>query len=557
MHLPVPNVSGWMHRAFVLRLQIERALDAWVDATWPDAAVAADTTIVLYNEVDAGLGDVAYVSKLLKLLRARLPQATLVLASTGVAKQERFGRPEGVTLMGVEDFAARDDLRHPTLVISAPGNFDHCRSAPGVLAALKVDPATPFLYLSEYGSLRYLKNDVLKAHVPALEAFLEAYTDELGAAAGADPDALGHRASTGDILHAPEDGPPVAIGSILDGLLADRADNPLRDWVGSPLIAFRPCGLDVGEIGVHVDRALLAEAEALRATQPEPGQALSAARRAKLAALEHGHLRARLEASDPRTALYAGYCTSGYDLFLDYVSILEARGDRDVDLVLPTPRTPEMLRDAFITDSLRDRLASRGVGRVVFHGYDESALVLTDPRCTTLTADVSPDGAGKTLNVISYYPLPHRDMRRLLLASEPPTVVSGDQSFSDAISADKAILYAEPVYCQAWHIDALLALSGRVAPEMQTVIRFGTRSVWSEDGYDAIVEILSRPDALAPFLALAAEVRRSHDANAPLVAAVKRTLLSHADPAVRAAVLDRVTRGNAAFRAVSGWTVDD
>ena len=550
MHIPVPNVSGWMHRAFVLRLQVERALDAWADATWPDAAVSAGATIVVYNEVDAGLGDVAYVSKLLKLLRARLPQASLVLASTGVPKQERFGRPEGVTLVSVEDFAAREDLRRPTLVISAPGNFDHCRNAADVRAALKVNPSTPFLYLSEYGSLRYLKNDVLKARVPALEAFLEAFTDEVGAAAGADPEALGHRGSTGDILHAPEDGSPVTIGNILDGLFSDRADNPLRDWISRPLLDFRPCGLDVGEIGIHIDRALLAEAESLQSASSAP------ARQAKVAELEHVHLRDHLTAADARTALYAGYATSGYDLFLDYVSILENGGDRDVNLVLPTPRTPEMLRDAFITDSLVVRLASRGVGRVVFHGYDESALVLTAPRRTTVTADITPDGAGKVLNVISFYPLPHRDMRRLLLASEPPTVVSGDQSFSDAISADKTILYAEPVYCQAWHIDALLALAGRVAPEMQAVIRFGTRSVWSEDGYDAIVDLLARPDALAPFHALAAEVRASHDANGALVAAVKRTLLTHADPTIRAAVADLLTRGNAAFRASSGWSAE-
>ena len=250
MHVPVPSVSGWMHRAFVLRLQVERALDAWVDARWPDAAVESATTIVLYNEVDAGLGDVAYASKLLKLLRARLPQATLILASTGVAKQERFGRPDGVTLLSVEDFAARQDRLSPTLVISAPGNFDHCRRAHDVRAALRVDPETPFLYLSEYGSLRYLKNDVLKARVAALEAYLEAFTDERGAASGADPDALGHRGSTGDILFAPADGAPVKIGNIVEALFDDRPDNPLRDWVSSPLLDFRPCGLDVDVRGI-------------------------------------------------------------------------------------------------------------------------------------------------------------------------------------------------------------------------------------------------------------------------------------------------------------------
>ena len=544
LHIPIPNVSGWIHRAYVLRQQLESA----IDLTFEDATIPAGTSIVLYNDVDAGLGDIAFATKLLRLLRAAMPACELILASTGRAKQERFGRPEGVTLYGVDEFARLTTHRTPTLVISAPGNFDHCRSREAVLAALAVDPATPFVYLSEYGSLRYLRNDAFKGLMPALEAFVETYMDEAAQKAGVSPDDLGHRASTGDILCAEDGKRPYPIGHILDGLVADRPDNPLRAFMAQPLLAARACGLDVGEVGIHIDEALTAQALEV---ERDP-----AARATQLAAIEHPALSAHLghvARTAPDAALYAGYATSGYDLFLDYVSILEGRRTRDVDLILPTPRTPDELHAAFVNDALVARLRTRGVATLTFLGYAQAGLVPADATPVTVTTPIAP--SGKHLRVVSFFPLPYRDMRRLLLSAEPATVVSGDQSFSDAVSANKAILYTEPVYCQAYHVDAVAAIASRIAPDIQTLLAFGMRSIWSEEGYDAIIRILSAEGAMAPFHAFDAEVRAHHNANRALVAIVKRQLLSYADPAVATRVGAAIQTALRDFTAATGFTL--
>ncbi len=548
LHIPIPSVSGWIHRAYVLRQQLESA----IDLTFEDAAIPAGTSIVLYNEVDAGLGDIAFATKLLRLLHQAMPACELILASTGRAKQERFGRPEGVALYGVDEFAKLQTHRTPTLVISAPGNFDHCRSREAVLAALAVSPATPFVYLSEYGSLRYLRNDAFKGLMPPLEAFVDTYMDEAARTAGVSPDDLGHRASTGDILCAEDGKRPYPIGHILEGLVSERADNPLRAFMAQPLLAARACGLDVGEVGIHIDEALTAQALEI---ERDP-----AARAAQLAAIEHPALGAHLRqvaSTTPDAALYAGYATSGYDLFLDYVSIMESGSGRshtrDVDLVLPTPRTPQELHDAFVNDALVARLRSRGVASLTFLGYAQAGLVPADATPVTVTTPIAP--SGKHLRVVSFFPLPYRDMRRLLLAAEPPTVVSGDQSFSDAVSANKAILYTEPVYCQAYHVDAVAAIAARIAPDIQTVLTFGMRSIWSEEGYDAIIRILSAPDAMATFRAFDAEVRAHHNANRALVAIVKRQILSHADPAVAARVGATIQTAIRDFTAAVGFTL--
>lgn len=544
LHIPIPNVSGWIHRAYVLRQQLETALDG----AFEDAPVPAGTSIVLYNEVDAGLGDIAFATKLLRLLHAAMPTCELILASTGLAKQERFGRPEGVTIYGVDEFAKLTTHRTPTLVISAPGNFDHCRSREAVLAALAVDPATPFVYLAEYGSLRYLRNDDFKGLMPALDAFVETYMDEVAQKAGVSSDDIGHRASTGDILCAEDGKRPYPIGNILEGLVSLRPDNPLRDFMTQPLLAARGCGLDVGEVGIHIDEALTAEALEI---ERDP-----AARAAQVAAIEHPVLGAHLRhvaSTTPDAALYAGYARTGYDRFLDYVSITESGATRDVELILPIPRTPQELHDAFVNDALVARLRTRGVGTLTFLGYTEAGLVPADPTPVSVTTTIAP--SGKHLRVVSFFPLPYRDMRRLLLATEPATLVSGDQSFSDAISANKAILYIEPVYCQAYHVDAVAAIASRVAPDAQTLLAFGMRSIWSEEGYDAIIRILSAPDAMAPFRAFGAEVRAHHNANRPLTAIVKRQLLSHADPAVAARVAAQIHAAIRDFTVAEGFTL--
>jgi hypothetical protein len=532
-----------MHRAFVQRMLVEYA----IDLHFSEFHIANPATLVLYNEVDAGFGDISFALKLLKLMKRDLPNCELILVSTGVEKMQRIGRPEGVTIYSVEDFAKLEAHRRPTLVISAPGNFDHCRSGPEVLDALGVEADTPFVYLSQYGSLRYLRNDALKGRVGALEAFLEATMDKAAEARGVAPDLLGHRASTGDILRVEEGRKPEIIGNILDDLVSERADNPLRDFMADPLIGYRACGLDIGEVGILIDEDL---AEAARTMSPEQ-------RRAELAAIEQPFLRDHLrtlEGLRSDIGIYAGYSRTGYTNFLDYISLLETASSRDIEIIMPVPHTPAMLCERFVDEGLATRMKSRGVGKVMFLGFDEAAFVQTQPTPTTVELRIAE--AGKTLRVVSFYPLPHRDMRRLLLAAEPPTITSGDQSFGDAISAGKVILYIEPVYCQGYHVDGVLALASKLTPAVDKVLRFGTKPVWSEDGYDEIVNILTAPGTPQEFLKFAHHVRDHYNANRPLIAALKRHLLTHADPAVRERVRAALSAGLATYSTADGFEVN-
>jgi hypothetical protein len=402
----------------------------------------------------------------------------------------------------------------PQLVISAPGIFDHCRSAASVLNTLHLPLETPFLFLAEYGSIRQLRDDAFKSLEPQFDAFIDSYLDRVAAEVGVEPDVIGHRPKTGEIVVV-GDGQTRVVGNLALGLLGALPGAPLRAWVLDPCLAARSCGIEAGELGVHLDDGLLARAREL-AEDP-------AMRQAELAQLADAELRVALQ-DDPDSGKYLGYGHSGAETFLDYVALLEQRHSRSIDVVMPTSRSPEQLAAVELGLALRERLRGRGIGVMEILGGD--------PRQPA--AQVSPVrlelGPGKRLRVFVHYPLCHEDMRRLLLATEPATMVSGDQSFSDAVSARKAVVYIEPVYCQTWHMDAVCALADRVAPPARTVLAFGMQYEWSEQGYGPVAEILSGPDPMAPFLAMNDAIWANHNLNPAVMAMVRRQLATAAHP---------------------------
>ena len=514
----------YLDRLFVLRHLVGTELDR----CFAGAAPPAGKTVLVWNEVDAGLGDIAFVTKLMRLLRRAMPELGIVLVSTGPDKQRRFGLDEAITMYGADEYPRRATPaeRRPDLVLSAPGIFDHCRKKALVCERLGLDDALPFLYVAEYGSLLQLRDDAFRPLMAALEGFVDTYLDEVAAAQGVAADEIGHHARTGAVV-VPDERGFRTVDHLTRGLTASRADNPLYPWLTRALLDARSCGLELGEMGIHVDEELRAAANA-----PEAGRSLS--RLEHLDQIADRPLRELLLGDrsiaryDRETALYAAYAYAGIELFIDYVAVLQEGASRDIDLVLPTARTPERTEQDFFTDELVGRLERAGVGEVEIVGNAEEDRPLGELAARRLSWT-----KGKRLRLITRFPLPYRDMRILLQAAERPTMVSGDQSFSDAVSAGKEILVVEPVYCQTYHLDAVLDLAERVSPDLREVLSFGMQVRRSASSYERIRGILRTPDLPARFARFDREIQSHHNANEALVSLVKRTLLTHARPDLR------------------------
>jgi hypothetical protein len=96
----------------------------------------------------------------------------------------------------------------------------------------------------------------------------------------------------------------------------------------------------------------------------------------------------------------------------------------------------------------------------------------------------------------------------------------------------KAVLYLEPVYCQTYHLDAVLALAGRVAPAAHEVLNFGMQYSFDEARYPGVQARLGAPSLYDEYRALNATIQADHDCGPALIALINRALWTHRSPAV-------------------------
>jgi hypothetical protein len=525
----VPVGGPWLHRIFVLRQLLEARVDAALAGPWP-----AGGRIVFYNEVDAGLGDVAFMTKLLRRLAPEALGTELTLVTTGLDKQRRFTLPPGVVVIPIEDAVGHPAVGPCDLVVSAPGIFDHCRSRSAVLDALGLPAGTPFLYLAEYGSIRQLRDDAFKGHLAAIEVAQDGWVETLARAHGVDPDDTGFHPRTGAVVHVGEVGKRV-IGDLGARFFdPESPENPLAGWMGSGRLEARSCGLEAGELGLHIEGDLVAEASVV------PRAPESHARR-----LGHPVVAARVqEALAAGTAIYQGYAHSGHVLFHDMLSARERDTGRDVLAVIPDARGAGRILSEDFPEPLRAHLARRGFGGVRVTGRRDD-----DPgELATVEATW---GEGRRWEVLSAYPLSHADMLRLMLLSEAPTMVSGDQSFSDAVSARKAIWLVEPVYCQTWHLDAVCRLAAEISPRLEALLQVGLRFAWRPEALSGLEEgLATEGQALVrDAVALSDRVIADHAAGGPVLAALGRAFrLARGDAGLAARSERLVAHGLAALR---------
>jgi len=221
-------------------------------------------------------------------------------------------------------------------------------------------------------------------------------------------------------------------------------------------------------------------------------------------------------------SLYVGYAYEGLAIFVDHISILEDGCDRRLDVVVPHRAEVAELVETTFDEAAIERLRGRGIGRVqITRGPGEEAEISLGP--------------GKTLRLITRYPIPNADLRRLHQAAQPATMVSGDQSFSEAVSGGKAVLYLEPVYCQTYHLDAVLDLAGRVAPPVREVLDFGMQYQRDAGRYPAIEAHLASPALHEAYRVLNTTIQRDHDCGPGLVDLLTRALWTLRVPAVATA----------------------
>ena len=100
--LPLPDGYRWLDQLFILRHQV----DARLDHLFADARLPEGLELTVFNEADAGFGDVAFATRLLELLAAQAPGLERTLVSSRPDKQRLFGLPSEVTLHAFDAFEA-------------------------------------------------------------------------------------------------------------------------------------------------------------------------------------------------------------------------------------------------------------------------------------------------------------------------------------------------------------------------------------------------------------------------------------------------------------------
>lgn len=138
------------------------------------------------------------------------------------------------------------------------------------------------------------------------------------------------------------------------------------------------------------------------------------------------------EQFDTSDRLYLGYVreTIAAQSFIKAVLSLNQTNAKNLVIVLPGNTVNEYA----ISSTLNTALQSKDIQDIQLEFYNHHN------HTSTILKSYALNSSGKTLRIItgSFY---HADLKKILLASEKETVVTGDQSLSEAISANKNWFY--------------------------------------------------------------------------------------------------------------------
>lgn len=481
--------DGSDHRADVL---LPRFLAlAHLDAQYVDAPLPPGLALTFFNHGGAGFGDIAFAWKATRILTSHAPELRVTLVTTNEEKTRAFDFGD-VPILPEERFAqdASARVRSPDLWLAAPTLYDGYEFEATDFARFPVGADVPYLFISEYGQIRYLRK-VMEDGVSSLcDRAEDTCFDAFEATYGEGN--VGFDTRDQSVLAFAPDGSHEKVGNFRQALAADSA---LRGLLTNPRLRMYPCGLEAGELGILIDDRLGAD----------DGYATDR--------LDHKPLGTLID--EPDGALYYGYAHTGIDRFLAVITLLETDRTRRVDVVVPSRTAPRATIEAQITAPVLARLKAGGIGQLqVLSDEDSEHIELGD---------------GKTMRLMTHYPLDNRDVHRLLRRSEAATMVSGDQSTSEALSARKWIAITEPYYCQTWVTDALLALADGWSG-LRPVLDWGVDPNPGDERWAEMARAVADPELPERGIELANHIRAHHRANERIAGVVKRTLLEDRRP---------------------------
>ncbi|WP_143406405.1 hypothetical protein [Estrella lausannensis] len=138
---------------------------------------------------------------------------------------------------------------------------------------------------------------------------------------------------------------------------------------------------------------------------------------------------------------------------------------------------------------------------------------------------------GKTLRIIDCFPIPHSDVMKLVEHSEPETLITGNQSFGEAVSASKSFFY-EQLPNDISLGQQMSGLAGTIDPQFQQVME-KMQCFEGKMDYESIASALKDPSTRANFREYGAKVQEEFDLGKRLELKVKRGLISHTTPLVK------------------------
>lgn len=138
-----------------------------------------------------------------------------------------------------------------------------------------------------------------------------------------------------------------------------------------------------------------------------------------------------IESYSQRSNLYFGYAhsTTSHVHFIKAVANLEKGNDKNVDLILILDNPLEL--DLLITPEVKSELRKAGFGKIKIAPTEQTSF-------STLKISLK---SSKVLRIIPKNSLVHKDVETCLIMSRPLSLVTGDQSISEAISAGKIFIY--------------------------------------------------------------------------------------------------------------------
>lgn len=192
-------------------------------------------------------------------------------------------------------------------------------------------------------------------------------------------------------------------------------------------------GLGDHEYGIFVDRTLISKVKSDRKQQIDPVTHVS-----ELSdnTLQSQILNGRkIDSYSSEANLYFGYghYVDSHFHFIRSVMELEKVNNKNIDMVLIVDDPQELQSKIFLDTQLQKELEEQGIGKIdIVHPTTKGGM---------FTSSMTLSRSQKTLRIITRSKIAHCDFETCLLMSQPLTLITGDQSLSEAISTDKIILY--------------------------------------------------------------------------------------------------------------------